>query len=791
MPLSSADAISAMQKGTVLWKFGRRGQPHLRHFRISADCRRMEWWSPSKMETAEISSLLIWSIRELRLGQATAVFDRNRRAEQEHLSFSLVYEDRTLDLVAKERRDYEIWVTGLRVLMTSAATSRDRQVSGNFEDGNVTTRSNNLLGSDRDIAAKKTFDKLRQSFVSNGDLFTWGFGGKGQLGHGETQLHRTPKVVDALLEKDIRSVSCGMNHTAALTEAGEVLTWGEGAGGRLGHMPERDCLLPVLVRELCGKMVTAVECGDFHTMALLDNGEVYSWGNGDQGQLGHGNSMSQMVPKQISSLFGQMVIQIACGSYHSAAVTDHGVLWMWGENHWGQLGVDDKVVKWSPTALKMPPDKRVARVACGCWHSACVTDDGEVYTWGNGSSGQLGHGNKDSSQVPVRVAALANSHMRRISCGRKHTAAVSDKDSVYMWGSGFLGNAKETQETAPVVVKALEGRQVQNVVCGAEHTAALTVLGELYIWGNGLSCRLGIGDEKNHLSPLVLEGLAGKKVWCVALGDKHSAAVCAHMWLAAEDTGDCMNCRQPFTLVRKKHYCRSCGGIFCAACTSKRVVLPKVGFNESARVCDSCFESIKGATNAKEALSVPDISASLSPARRTSGDRDTLASLVSSMTSSFRGERDPHLRVSTGTFISTMQSSTATTGNTTRSASLSSISSLANLTTLNNSTPISITPSTSSTDIKSHAFPVPLASYRGPTPQQHPNSNNPTVAFVPAPLSPATLLYEKMLKWNPTDFRRRQTESERLEAERLAIVREAVKRAEAVLAEVPGGDSKP
>ena len=89
----------------------------------------------------------------------------------------------------------------------------------------------------------------------------------------------------------MRQVACGGFHTAAINEAGEIFTWGGGEHGQLGHGDKMNCLAPCLVQQaLSDKVVTQITCGWSHTVALVEEGQVFTWGNGDHGKLGHGDT---------------------------------------------------------------------------------------------------------------------------------------------------------------------------------------------------------------------------------------------------------------------------------------------------------------------------------------------------------------------------------------------------------------------------------------------------------------------------------------------------------------------
>ena len=173
------------------------------------------------------------------------------------------------------------------------------------------------------------------------EIYCWGWGKDGQLGHGDRNSQKSPVKVEMLSNKPISSISCGGWHSCALTPNGDVYAWGSGRCGQLGLGDWASHRVPVLVPDLCGKGVREIACGSFHTCCLLESGSVFSWGCGRDGQLGHGDYGSPRVPTLLKALEGKVILKIVCGEYHSAALSSSGDVWTWGDGAEGQLGHDD------------------------------------------------------------------------------------------------------------------------------------------------------------------------------------------------------------------------------------------------------------------------------------------------------------------------------------------------------------------------------------------------------------------------------------------------------------------
>ena len=126
---------------------------------------------------------------------------------------------------------------------------------------------------------------------------------------------------------------------------------------------EHASAVPRLVSALQGTKIIQVECGAYHTLALTADKEVYSWGMGSAGRLGHGSEDDEMLPRRIESLRNCNIVSIAAGYDHSAAVSAEGRLWMWGSGEWHQLGTGDKSKVLKPTVRKI--ECNVKQVSCG------------------------------------------------------------------------------------------------------------------------------------------------------------------------------------------------------------------------------------------------------------------------------------------------------------------------------------------------------------------------------------------------------------------------------------------
>lgn len=190
-----------------------------------------------------------------------------------------------------------------------------------------------------------------------------------------------PTFVDALRGVGVSQIACGSGHTVVLTTDGQVYTWGRGDDGRLGHGDNGWKYVPRIAQSLSGQVIVQVTCGSYHTAAVASNGDLFTWGGGMYGKLGHGNESGHSTPRRVEGLVGLTVSQIACGSRHTAVLTSTGALYTWGDKENGVAGHGDtEGHQYTPKLLERMAGKRVIQLsACG-FHTGCLTDSHEVYT---------------------------------------------------------------------------------------------------------------------------------------------------------------------------------------------------------------------------------------------------------------------------------------------------------------------------------------------------------------------------------------------------------------------------
>ncbi|KAF0719156.1 Aste57867_1246 [Aphanomyces stellatus] len=360
-------------------------------------------------------------------------------------------------------------------------------------------------------------------------VYSWGRGEDGQLGLGDTSDQYRPVIVEALREKVVVQIACGSGHTVVLDDKGDVYTWGRGDDGRLGHGDNGWKFVPRLVEALQNKHIKQVTCGSYHTAAVTTSGDLYTWGGGMYGKLGHGNEVGHSVPFLVETLSNLKVNQVACGSRHTVVLLQNSDVYTWGDKENGVSGQGDTDGhQYLPCAVEELKNKGIKQIAACGFHTAALSDKGELFTFGEGKFGRLGH-NSERNQIVARVVeTLAGNPIRQVACGGFHTAAVTESGEIYTWGGGEhgqLGHGDKVNKTIPSLVEKLRDKTVVEITCGWSHTVALTNNGEVYTWGNGDHGKLGHNDQLKVTLPKQVDGLHGKRVVAVASYNEHTVAL--------------------------------------------------------------------------------------------------------------------------------------------------------------------------------------------------------------------------------------------------------------------------
>jgi alpha-tubulin suppressor-like RCC1 family protein len=289
-------------------------------------------------------------------------------------------------------------------------------------------------------------------------------------------------------------VACGEEHSAFIANNGSIYTMGSNAEGRLGigDKTMKISVTPCLLEALSKFNAVEIACGWGHTVAVLDNGNVYSWGVGEYGALGTIEAKTQWFPVQMHFTQRPFIKAVSCGTRHTAMIDSEGKLFVCGAGDAGQLGTGSRKSCLQPINLNL--NVSIQQTACGIFHTLLLTIEGTVLTMGGNNFGQLGIGTKRSSSTPQLIKGLER--ITKVVAGRT-SAALNDKGAVYVWGGEYL---------VPNALNEIEGTIV-DIELGGNFAGAIDTEGDLYTWGENKSGELGTGDYKARVRPTRLASI--------------------------------------------------------------------------------------------------------------------------------------------------------------------------------------------------------------------------------------------------------------------------------------------
>eukprot|EP00960_Hanusia_phi_P047842 758617-Hanusia_phi.AAC.2 len=348
---------------------------------------------------------------------------------------------------------------------------------------------------------------VKQIYESDGIVYTWGCGGGGRLGnHGsynpdyndkfEAHIVHTREYDEDSYEYHLvpflaQEVSCGGQHTCSITSSGELYSWGSNRYGQLGRAVSdesegaRDCF-PMLVEMPPGTLVTSIACGDLHCICIAEitsqnRSGLFSWGCSDNGRLGYAAEGNQLTPHLIEFDTHEDFAMVSCGSSHSAALSSNGHLYTWGSNESGQCGPfklptvqELKSCERSP----LPPD---------IWKPTLVKLEDEVKA-------------EKPRQDFTSISAMQRDSR---SLAEKSAMELSQRNEELFGGEKSVRSAGTSRRKQESYISDHKKNQHLQVACGENHTLVL-INSKLWMLGSGL-------DRRRRLDNMELERIGKKK----------------------------------------------------------------------------------------------------------------------------------------------------------------------------------------------------------------------------------------------------------------------------------------
>jgi len=325
-----------------------------------------------------------------------------------------------------------------------------------------------------------------------------------------------------------RMVSAGENFSLGIKMDGTLWGWGQNSnrlGLGLGNLADQN--LPTQIGT--ANDWATVSAGNVHSLAVKTNGTLWSWGNGQFGQLGNGvfNSATPNVT-QIGTATDWL--SVSAGNRFSLAIKTTGTLWSWGLNNTGQLGINTLIDQNLP--VQVGTANNWLKIDAGNQHSLAIDNTGFIWAWGNNTFGQLGDGTYTTSLIPIIISTSNN--WAEVSAGFDHSMALDSSGILYTFGNNTNGQLCDGTNTISNVMIPISfsnpGIVTQYIAISAGNSFSLAIKNDNTLWSGGFntSGQLGLG---NNTAVNTLNQVGTSLTWfAISAGDTHS--------LAMENTAD-------------------------------------------------------------------------------------------------------------------------------------------------------------------------------------------------------------------------------------------------------------
>jgi alpha-tubulin suppressor-like RCC1 family protein len=355
---------------------------------------------------------------------------------------------------------------------------------------------------------------------TDGTLWAWGRGTDGQLGWGGLGSRSSP-VQDVTNGTDWKIIHAYGWNSAAIKNDGSLWTWGDGSTGANGNDDAFDQPYPDEIPY--GKHKWKAIAGGGETLFALEDAsidaasgemaeysepELWGWGWNPLGGLGDNSTTNKSSPLQIDAT-NKNWRNIGKGSQHTVGIRTDETLWAWGGNTWGQLG-DNTTVDKSTPVQNILLDTNWKQAAAGWRHSVALKTDGTLWSWGHGTSGQLGKGDQIHRSSPAQIGALTT--WKAVACGNYFTVGLTTGGTIWAWGNntqGALGQSDIVHRSSPLQIGS--NTSWKRIACGGFHVLSIKTDGTLWAWGSNLNGRLGDNTETYKSSPV--QEISGGTNW--------------------------------------------------------------------------------------------------------------------------------------------------------------------------------------------------------------------------------------------------------------------------------------
>jgi|GEM_PF-57775 len=419
--------------------------------------------------------------------------------------FSNIIEDFDLDLSLKGgNNSYEVMVVD--------TNGNESLISGNIYLGDIVAAGNSHSGA-----------------LYNEELYTWGRNNYSQTGLGYTSELDEGTVEEPHPSSPIKvttptkfvALSFNQNFSLALDENGDVYSWGYDKNGELGRGDDGkdscgssgdDCRKTIeKVQNLDN--VVYVSAGLSHSLAIKNDGSVWAFGSNKDGELGTGTA-SDYISSAVKVDFNNQdlnIVQVSGGSDFSIALDDNGELWAWGKNNYGQMGQGEEFGtsdQLTPIKVYIPNNEKISSIATGTGHVLVLSENGNVYGWGNNATSQIGYYGyqyKDTVNAWERriytptliLENDVNNPIVEIYAGGNSSYILRADKKIYPWGQYGETDTDGSQDYNNLDFpedKLTAITSVKDIAAGALHVAAVQENNTIFTWRWSFEGSLGGGE---------------------------------------------------------------------------------------------------------------------------------------------------------------------------------------------------------------------------------------------------------------------------------------------------------
>ncbi|EZA47730.1 X-linked retinitis pigmentosa GTPase regulator-like protein [Ooceraea biroi] len=353
------------------------------------------------------------------------------------------------------------------------------------------------------------------ALIRNGDIYTWGSLVQGCLGTGSSVLrYGTPHALCFFrsMKIEVFSVSCGHCHTLAVTNNG-IYAWGASQFGQLGLGKVSQCSTPELVTSLAQESIVEAVAGQYHSVALTADGRVFTWGWGVHGQLGHGNTDEKTIATLVTALLGTVVCHVSAGYAHTLVLSMDGIVYAFGCNVLGQLGMGSNAKSSLPMRISLPDE--ITLISTGYFHNLAVSNTNKLYIWG--ASPQV---LRLQAQAQKKIRILEQQDANEKTFLEDGIEAKTGQTEMIISNAEMQKKPSENADLASLNVDLIEENQthlkpsvvdtslvkgqITQISAGCHHNALITKDGSLYTWGRNLDGQIGNGTRREVPIPTPL-----------------------------------------------------------------------------------------------------------------------------------------------------------------------------------------------------------------------------------------------------------------------------------------------